>query len=132
MEGIDGEGKACNQSTGRRAKVSSSGGGVQSTSIGIHPMNVDDLKNAMVVRIALSEEDILGLVVGRKLHLRLEVESPVEECSQEKGDARLSTYAEAIRRGWSCIRVHPLPGLKTEVLGRARELVASTVIGEVV
>ena len=72
---------------------------MQSTSIGVHPMNVDDLKNAVVVRIALSKEDILGLVAGRKLHLRLEVESPVEECPQEKGDVRLSTYVEVARGG---------------------------------
>ena len=53
---------------------------MQSTGVGIQPADIDDLKDAVVVRVALSKEDILGRVIGRKLHVRLEVESPMEEC----------------------------------------------------
>jgi len=51
------------------------------------------------------------------------------ECSPEKRAVRPSAYAEAIRRGQSCLRAGTLPGLKRErgPERKARELVARTV-----
>ena len=67
--------------------------GVPSSAIDIHFRVGDDRNDAVVVRIVLSKDEILGLFAG-KLHFQLKVGT-----SAEKNEERATSNAEAVRMG---------------------------------
>ena len=62
----------------------------------------ENKKSDLVVQVTLTKGHLVGLIKGRKLLLKLEVESSEELSLPEMSDARPMSFAEAVK--WGAMR----------------------------